>query len=75
MAQQVTVIVRGTDAANRLVAALTDTTCKLTTPREQLRARPSATWLFRVTGTPRASFESVLTHSLLVTNMVCIQYA
>jgi hypothetical protein len=71
----VTVIVRGPDAANRLVRALTGTTCTLATPRSELRGRPSAQWLFRVSGKPKANFESVLMHDLLVTNVVCLQYS
>jgi hypothetical protein len=71
----VSVIVRGPDAANRLVRALTGTTCTLTTPRSELRTRKAATWLFRVDGTTKANFEAVLAHDLLVTNMVCLQYS
>jgi hypothetical protein len=72
--QQVTVIVRGTDAANRLVGALSGTTCKVTTPRSELKNKPAARWLFRVTGTTRSSFEDVLTHDVIRANMVCMQY-
>jgi hypothetical protein len=75
MARSVSVIVRGPDAANRLVRALVGTTCTLITPRAHLRGRPSAQWLFRVDGTTKAGFEDVLTHDLLVTNVVCLQYS
>jgi hypothetical protein len=75
MARTVSVIVRGPDAANRLARALVGSTCTLTTPRSELCTQKAATWLFRVSGTPKANFESVLAHDLLVTNMVCLQYS
>jgi hypothetical protein len=75
MQRPVSVIVRGPDAANRLVRALTATTCTLITPRAHLRDRKAATWLFRVDGTTKPGFEDVLMHDLLVANMVGIQYS